>query len=100
MNTVSANSKGASSVSDERIQWNLCQNRHDQRQWGRGIFQPQCVLLATMLDPEFGLNWVDLDVRNGKNATSIKNFREDLKKILTGIHTYILHREKNSELAL
>lgn len=54
-------------------------------------FSHNVYFLATMLDPQFGLNWVDLDVRNGQNATSNKNFREDLKKTLTGIHTFILH---------
>ncbi|KAJ8337338.1 hypothetical protein SKAU_G00385580 [Synaphobranchus kaupii] len=36
-----------------------------------------------MLDPQFCLSWVDLDVTNGGRATSLKKFREELKKILT-----------------
>ncbi len=67
---------------------------------GEEPFGHNVYFLATMLDPQFGLNWVDLDVTNGQNATSVKNFREDLKKSPTGIHTYILHCEENAELAL
>ncbi len=40
--------------------------------------------LAAMLDPQFGLNWVDLDVTNNENAVLVKKFREDLKRSLIG----------------
>uniref|UniRef100_A0A3Q3AYL0 HAT C-terminal dimerisation domain-containing protein n=1 Tax=Kryptolebias marmoratus TaxID=37003 RepID=A0A3Q3AYL0_KRYMA len=39
---------------------------------------------ATILDPQFGLSWVDLDVTNGGKAASVKKFRDELKKTLTG----------------
>ena len=40
--------------------------------------------LATMLDPQFGLSWVDLDVTNRGNATSVKKIRDELKRTVTG----------------
>ncbi|CAK6977231.1 zinc finger BED domain-containing protein 4-like [Scomber scombrus] len=51
---------------------------------GEEPFSHNVYFLATMLDPQFGLNWVDLDVANGQNAPATKSFREDLKKKLTG----------------
>ncbi|XP_078138844.1 uncharacterized protein LOC144538503 [Centroberyx gerrardi] len=51
--------------------------------------------LATMLDPQFGLSWVDLDVTNGGSATSQKKFRDELKKTLTD--TLILEVENIME---
>lgn len=47
-------------------------------------FNHNVYFLATMLDPQFGLSWVDLDVNNGENATSMKKLRDQLKKTLTG----------------
>lgn len=47
-------------------------------------FNHNVYFLATMLDPQFGLSWVDLDVTNGGSATSQKKFRDELKKTLTG----------------
>ncbi|KAJ8001004.1 hypothetical protein DPEC_G00186310 [Dallia pectoralis] len=40
--------------------------------------------IAAMLDPQFGLSWVDLDVSNSniENATLQNQFREDLKRTL------------------
>ncbi|GAA6090111.1 zinc finger BED domain-containing protein 4-like [Tachysurus ichikawai] len=35
-------------------------------------FSHNVYFLATMLDLQFGLSWVDLDVNNGGNATSVK----------------------------
>lgn len=46
-------------------------------------FNHTVYFFATMLDPQFGLSWVDLDVTNGGNATSVKKFRDELKT-LTG----------------
>ncbi|XP_030599481.1 zinc finger BED domain-containing protein 4-like isoform X2 [Archocentrus centrarchus] len=46
-------------------------------------FNHNVYFFATMLDPQFGLSWVDLDVTNGGNAASVKKFREELKKTLT-----------------
>jgi len=37
-----------------------------------------------MLDPQFGLSWVDLDVTNRGNATSVKKIRDELKRTVTG----------------
>lgn len=47
-------------------------------------FNHTVYFFATMLDPQFGLSWVDLDVTNGGNATSVKKLRDELKKTLTG----------------
>lgn len=47
-------------------------------------FNHNVYFLATMLDPQFGLSWVDLDVNNGENATSMKKLRDQLKTTLTG----------------
>ncbi|CAJ1074243.1 uncharacterized protein LOC115579849 [Xyrichtys novacula] len=46
----------------------------------RGEKELQC---GEILDDQFGLNWLDLGVTNGQKATSIKEFRDDLKKTLT-----------------
>lgn len=51
---------------------------------GEEPFSYNVYFLATMLDPQFGLSWVDLDVNNGGNATSVKKLRDELKKTLTG----------------
>lgn len=51
---------------------------------GEEPFSHNVYFLATMLDPQFGLSWVDLDVNNGGNATSVKKLRDELKKTLTG----------------
>ncbi|XP_060728440.1 uncharacterized protein LOC132861708 [Tachysurus vachellii] len=45
-------------------------------------FNHNVYFLATMLDPQFGLNWVDLDVTNNESPDSVKKFREDLKRTL------------------
>ncbi|GAA6069381.1 zinc finger BED domain-containing protein DAYSLEEPER-like [Tachysurus ichikawai] len=45
-------------------------------------FYQDVYFLSAMLDPQFGLNWVDLDVTN-HDATSLKKFREDVKRTLT-----------------
>ncbi|KAK9961953.1 hypothetical protein ABG768_007347 [Culter alburnus] len=50
---------------------------------GEEPFSHNVYFLATMLDPQFGLSWVDLDVNNGGNATSVKKLRDELKKTLT-----------------
>lgn len=47
-------------------------------------FNHNVYFLATMLDPQFGLNWVDLDVNSGGDALSVKKFRKELKTTLTG----------------
>ncbi|XDV39249.1 hypothetical protein PO909_008513, partial [Leuciscus waleckii] len=47
-------------------------------------FNHNVYCLATMLDPQFGLSWMDLDVINGENATSVKKLIDQLKKTLTG----------------
>lgn len=47
-------------------------------------FNQDVYFLAAMLDPQFGLNWVDLDVTNNENPDSVKKFREDLKRSLIG----------------
>uniref|UniRef100_A0A3B5PVV0 Uncharacterized LOC111606838 n=1 Tax=Xiphophorus maculatus TaxID=8083 RepID=A0A3B5PVV0_XIPMA len=46
-------------------------------------FNHDVYFFAAMLDPQFGLSWVDLDVTNGGNAASVKKFRDELKKTLT-----------------
>ncbi|XP_017263504.1 zinc finger BED domain-containing protein DAYSLEEPER-like [Kryptolebias marmoratus] len=46
-------------------------------------FNHDVYFFATMLDPQFGLSWVDLDVTNRGNAVSVKKFRDELKKTLT-----------------
>ena len=53
-------------------------------------FNHNVYFIATMLDPQFGLNWVDLDVTYGGNATSQKKKRDELKKTLSG--WYKLHK--------
>ncbi|XP_037539816.1 zinc finger BED domain-containing protein 6-like [Nematolebias whitei] len=53
-------------------------------------FNHNVYFLATMLDPQFGLSWVDLDVTNGGNSTSVKKFRDELKKTLTGQYIFSL----------
>nr|XP_055032707.1 uncharacterized protein LOC129421310 [Misgurnus anguillicaudatus] len=45
-------------------------------------FNNNVYFLATMLNPKFGLNWVDLDVTNSESLDSMKKFREDLKRTL------------------
>lgn len=47
-------------------------------------FSHRIYFLATMLDPQFGLTWVDLDVQNGETGPALKRFRDDLKKSLIG----------------
>lgn len=64
---------------------------------GQEPFSHDVYFLATMLDPQFGLSWVDLDVTNGQNATPLKKFRDDLKKTLTGVHKHFTSREKYCE---
>ncbi|XP_037552908.1 serine/threonine-protein kinase Chk2-like [Nematolebias whitei] len=59
-------------------------------------FNHNVYFLATMLDPQFGLSWVDLDVTNGGNSTSVKKFRDELKKTLT--ETLILEVEKMMDM--
>uniref|UniRef100_A0A3B3RYJ1 Zinc finger BED domain-containing protein 4-like n=1 Tax=Paramormyrops kingsleyae TaxID=1676925 RepID=A0A3B3RYJ1_9TELE len=51
-------------------------------------FNHNVYFLATILDPQFGLSWVDLDVTSGGNAASVKKFRDDLKKTLIGIFKF------------
>lgn len=62
---------------------------------GQDPFRYNLFFLATMLDPHFGLSWVALDIADRLNATPLMKFRDELKKTVTGIHTYILHQEKN-----
>ncbi|KAK9953880.1 hypothetical protein ABG768_016000 [Culter alburnus] len=45
-------------------------------------FHQDVYFLSAMLDPQFGLNWIDLDVSNS-DASSLKMFREDVKRTLT-----------------
>ncbi|KAL1276730.1 hypothetical protein QQF64_036353, partial [Cirrhinus molitorella] len=45
-------------------------------------FYEDVYFLSAMLDPQFGLNWIDLDVTNS-DASSLKKFREDVKRTLT-----------------
>lgn len=52
-------------------------------------FSHRIYFLATMLDPQFGLTWVDLDVQNGEAGPALKRFRDDLKKSLTGDYIII-----------
>ena len=47
-------------------------------------FSHNVYFLATTLDPQFGLSWVDLDVTNGDDLTSVRKNRDELKKMLTG----------------
>ncbi|CAM4640312.1 unnamed protein product [Leuciscus chuanchicus] len=49
---------------------------------GNGLFQ---WLWYTMLDPQFGLSWVHLDVNNGENVTSVMKLRDQRKKSLTDL---------------
>lgn len=51
-------------------------------------FNHQIYFLAAMLDPQFGMSWVDLDVQNGESGPALKRFRDDLKKSLTGGYNY------------
>ncbi len=44
-------------------------------------FYQDMYFLSVMLDPQFGLNWIDLDVTNS-DASSLKKFREDVKRTL------------------
>nr|XP_023679194.1 uncharacterized protein LOC111850022 [Paramormyrops kingsleyae]XP_023679195.1 uncharacterized protein LOC111850022 [Paramormyrops kingsleyae] len=39
-------------------------------------FNHRVYFLATILDPQFGLSWVDLDVNNGESGASLKRFRD------------------------
>ncbi|XP_078026436.1 zinc finger BED domain-containing protein 4-like [Epinephelus lanceolatus] len=48
-------------------------------------FNHRIYFLAAMLDPQFGLSWVDLDVHNGESSPALKRFRDDLKKSLTDL---------------
>ncbi|XP_050958759.1 zinc finger BED domain-containing protein 4-like [Labeo rohita] len=48
-------------------------------------FNHRIYFLAAMLDPQFGLSWVDLDVQNGESGPALKRFRDDLKKSLTDL---------------
>ncbi|KAL7403893.1 hypothetical protein ABVT39_006519 [Epinephelus coioides] len=48
-------------------------------------FNHRIYFLAAMLDPQFGLSWVDLDVHNGESGPALKGFRDDLKKSLTDL---------------
>lgn len=48
-------------------------------------FSHSVYFLATMLDPQFGLSWVDLDVTHeGSTPASQKKLRDELKKRLRG----------------
>ena len=51
-------------------------------------FHHRIYFLAAMLDPQFGLSWVDLDVHNGESGPALKRFRDNLKKSLTGGYDY------------
>lgn len=43
-------------------------------------------MLGAMLDPQFGMNWVEMDVRTSGSATTIQNTKKELQKSLTGIY--------------
>lgn len=48
-------------------------------------FSHNVYFLASMLDPQFGLSWVDLDVNNeGSTPSSQRKLRDELKKTLRG----------------
>ena len=52
-------------------------------------FNHRIYFLAAMLDPQFGLSWVDLDVHNRESGpAALKTFRDKLKKSLTGGYNY------------
>lgn len=40
---------------------------------------------AAMLDPQFGMSWVDMDVRTSGSTVAIKRLREEVRKSLTGL---------------
>uniref|UniRef100_A0A3Q3BF94 HAT C-terminal dimerisation domain-containing protein n=1 Tax=Kryptolebias marmoratus TaxID=37003 RepID=A0A3Q3BF94_KRYMA len=62
-------------------------------------FNHDVYFFATMLDPQFGLSWVDLDVTNRGNAVSVKKFRDELKKTLTGWYAFSLSSVQDSSIA-
>lgn len=43
-------------------------------------------MLGAMLDPQFGMNWVEMDVRTSGSATTVQNTKKELQKSLTGIY--------------
>lgn len=46
--------------------------------------------LDTLLDPQFGLSWFDLDVTDGGSVPpSQRKFREELKKTLIGRYMFL-----------
>ncbi|XDV31501.1 hypothetical protein PO909_002492 [Leuciscus waleckii] len=58
-------------------------------------FNNKIYTLATMLDPQFGLNWVDLDVMCKQGAAYQRRYREDQKKSLK--ETLVAEVEKCAE---
>lgn len=42
-------------------------------------FNHRVYCLATILDPQFGLGWVDVDVNNEESGASLRRFRYELK---------------------
>uniref|UniRef100_A0A8C2FGK0 Uncharacterized protein n=1 Tax=Cyprinus carpio TaxID=7962 RepID=A0A8C2FGK0_CYPCA len=45
---------------------------------------------AAMLDPRFGMSWVDMDVRASGSTVAIKRLREEVRKSLTGLCVLLL----------
>uniref|UniRef100_A0A3Q4GAH5 HAT C-terminal dimerisation domain-containing protein n=1 Tax=Neolamprologus brichardi TaxID=32507 RepID=A0A3Q4GAH5_NEOBR len=56
----------------------ICMDEKDPEE----LFSHRIYFHATMLNPQFGLTWVDLDVQNGETGPALKRFRDDLKKSL------------------
>ncbi|XP_016407175.1 zinc finger BED domain-containing protein 4-like [Sinocyclocheilus rhinocerous] len=46
-------------------------------------FSHEIYAQAAMLDPQFGMSWVDMDVRTSGSTVAIKRLREEVRKSLT-----------------
>lgn len=48
-------------------------------------FSHEIYAQAAMLDPQFGMSWVDMDVRTSGSTVTLKRLREEIRRSLTGL---------------
>ncbi|KAL1276314.1 hypothetical protein QQF64_035937 [Cirrhinus molitorella] len=65
-------------------------------------FSHEIYAQAAILDPQFGMSWVDMDVRTSGNTVAIRRLREEVRKSLTDskiprlLAKYRTHKKKHS----
>ena len=61
-------------------------------------FVDKVYLLSTVLDPRFGLHWVDIDVFVDTNQDCLRPFKRDLKEMSLGIKNAKLQIQQTAVL--